>query len=195
MFQENPATGDRRVSGSLASLAGLEAGDPWAVHRILLAHAVTLGFGGLPVIWMGDELGLLNDPAWAAEPEHGEDNRWVHRPRMPWPLPPDEHGIQAGVRRLVQVRASLPHLHASVGAEVLDPRDPGVLLVARRHPLGPMLGAYNVMPEPRHVPLEVLRVLGLDPARVVDHVAGTTPTVRDGAVQLAPYAAVWLTGE
>ena len=28
VFQENPATGDRRISGSLASLAGLEAGDP-----------------------------------------------------------------------------------------------------------------------------------------------------------------------
>ena len=35
-----------------------------AVGRILLAHAVVLGFGGLPVIWMGDELGLLNDPDW-----------------------------------------------------------------------------------------------------------------------------------
>ena len=39
-------------------------------QRILLAHAMVLGFGGLPVIWMGDELGLLNDPDWAAEPDH-----------------------------------------------------------------------------------------------------------------------------
>ena len=61
VFQGNPATGDRRISGSLASLAGREAHDPGAVARILLAHAVVLGFGGLPVIWMGDELGLLND--------------------------------------------------------------------------------------------------------------------------------------
>ncbi len=197
VFQENQATGDRRISGSLASLAGLEAGDPWAVHRILLAHAVVLGFGGLPVIWMGDELGLLNDHDFAVEPSHADDNRWVHRPRMPWPAGADEwtdeHGITAGVRRLVEVRASLPHLHASVAADVLDPRDPGVLLVARRHPLGPFLGAYNVMPEPRHVPLDVLTSLGLDPGSVVDHVSGSTPTLRDGAVQLAPYQCVWLT--
>jgi amylosucrase len=112
---------------------------------------------------------------------------------MPWPPPADEHGIQAGVRRLVRARAGLPHLHASVAATVLDPRDPGVLLVARRHPLGPMLGAYNVMPAPRHVPLSVLHGLGLDPATVVDHVSGSTLTLRDGAVQLAPYAAAWLT--
>ncbi len=192
VFQGNPATGDRRISGSLASLAGLEADDPFAVRRILLAHAIVLGFGGLPVIWMGDELGLLNDHDWAVEPSHAEDNRWAHRPRMPWPLPPDTHGIQAGVRRQVEARAGVPHLHAAVAADVLTPRDPGVLLIARRHPLGAMLGAYNVMPEPRHVPLDVLRDLGLDPAAVDDRLTGGIPTVREGAVQLAPYEAVWL---
>ena len=36
VFQENPQTHDRRVSGSLASLAGLEAGDPSAPDRIRL---------------------------------------------------------------------------------------------------------------------------------------------------------------
>jgi amylosucrase len=142
---------------------------------------------------MGDELGLLNDPAWAEEPEHAGDNRWVHRPRMPWPLPPDQHGIQAGVRHLVAARASLPHLHAAVPADVLDPRDPGVLLVARRHPVGPMLAAYNVTSSPRHVPLSVLHDLGLDESTVVDHVAGSAPTLWHGAIQLAPYQAVWLT--
>jgi amylosucrase len=192
VFQENPATGDRRISGSLASLAGLEVGDAYAARRILLVHAIILGFGGLPVIWMGDELGLLNDPDWNVPPEHADDNRWAHRPRMPWPTPVDTHRIQRGIHDLVRARASLPHLHASVSAEVLDPRDPAVFLVARRHPLGPVLGAYNMMAEPRHVPLEVLRSLGLDPARVVDHLTGSAPDIRDEAVQLPPYAAAWL---
>jgi amylosucrase len=193
VFQENTQTGDRRISGSLASLAGLEVGDPHAVRRILLAHAVILGFGGLPVIWMGDELGLLNDPDWAAEEEHADDNRWAHRPRMPWPLPEDTHGIRAGVKRLVRTRATLPHLHASVPAEVLEPRDPGVFLVARRHPLGTMLGAYNVMPERRHVPGDLLASLGLEPTTATDRLTGRPPRVRDGAVQLAPYDVLWLT--
>ena len=58
-----------------------------------------------------------------------------------------------------------------------------------------MLGAYNVTSSPRHVPLDVLDGLGLGPVigSVVDHVAGTVPTLRDGAVQLAPYQVVWLT--
>ncbi|HEU4515190.1 MAG TPA: alpha-amylase family protein [Nocardioidaceae bacterium] len=192
VFQENEATGDRRISGSLASLAGLQAGDPHAVRRILLAHAIMLGFGGLPVIWMGDELGLLNDADWDAAPEHADDNRWVHRPRMPWPVPADTHRIQRGVQALVSSRASLPHLHASVPAQVLDPRDPAVFLVARQHPLGPMLGAYNMAPEPRHVPLEVLWSVGLDHTTVVDHLTGEAPAAVDDAVQLPPYGAAWL---
>ena len=161
--------------------------------RILLGHAIILGFGGLPVIWMGDELGLLNDRDWAAEPAHAADNRWVHRQRMPWPAPPDTHGITAGLTHLVRARRRLPHLHASVPTEVWDPRDPGVLLVVRRHPSGPLLGAYNVTPEPRLVPHEVLAWLGLDPATAVDHLADGPPEVHGGAVTLAAYQAAWLT--
>jgi amylosucrase len=192
-FQENPATGDRRISGSLASLAGLEAGDPLAADRIRLAHALMLGFGGLPVIWMGDELGLLNDPDWAEEPGHAEDNRWAHRPRMPWPAPADTHGINADLRSLIAARRDLPHLHASTAAHVLDPRDPGVLLVLRPHPLGPMLGAYNVADRPGHVPHQLLRDLGLEPGRVVDRITGRAPESWDDAVQLPAYGVVWLT--
>ena len=144
MFQENYATGDRRISGSLASLAGRECHDPGAAARILLAHAVILGFGGLPVIWMGDEVGLLNDRGWADEPAHAADNRWVHRPRMPWPVPADTDGIREGLAHLLRVRASLPHLHAAHPTEVWDPRDPGVLLVVRRSPHGSLLAASNM---------------------------------------------------
>jgi len=196
VFGENEETGDRRISGTAASLAGLGAWDPNAVARVLLAHAVVLGFGGLPVLWSGDELGMLNDPHWAEEPGHAEDNRWAHRPRLTWPAAgppaPVSPAIAAGIRAMAAARATLPQLHASVAAQVLDPRDPAVLLVARRHPLGTVLGVYNVAPEPRHVPLDVLRELGLDPARVVDHLTGEPPVISDGAVQLRPYEAHWL---
>ncbi|KQS58378.1 alpha-amylase [Geodermatophilus sp. Leaf369] len=196
VFGENEETGDRRISGTAASLAGLGAWDPNAVARVLLAHAVVLGFGGLPVLWSGDELGMLNDPHWAEEPGHAEDNRWAHRPRLTWPADgppaPVSPAIAAGIRAMAAARATLPQLHASVAAQVLDPRDPAVLLVARRHPLGTVLGVYNVAPEPRHVPLDVLRELGLDPARVVDHLTGEAPVISDGAVQLRPYEAHWL---
>ena len=91
VFQENLATGDRRISGTAASLAGIESaldnGDDihldLAVRRYLLAHSLILGFGGLPLIYMGDELGLRNYYDFVDDPDHADDNRWVHRPPMP----------------------------------------------------------------------------------------------------------------
>ena len=38
----------------------------------------------MPLIYMGDELGLRNDPRWADDPAHAGDNRWMHRPPMDW---------------------------------------------------------------------------------------------------------------
>jgi amylosucrase len=193
VFQENEATGDRRISGSLASLAGLECRDPGAVPRILLAHAVVLGFGGLPVLWMGDELGLLNDRGWADEPAHAADNRWVHRPRMPWPVPTDTNGVREGLAHLLDVRKRLPHLHAAHATEIWDPRDPGVLLVVRRSAHGPLLAAANVSDRSARVPSEVFHWLGMAAGDLHDHLAGARPTFDGGAIALAPYATAWIT--
>lgn len=195
VFQHNEATGDRRISGSLASLAGLEAGDPGAVPRILLAHAVVLSYGGLPVIWMGDELGLLNDPHWADDPDHAADNRWVHRPPMDWEQVAsgqDPHGIGAGLRHLLDVRRGLPQLHAAVPTEVWDPRDSRVLLVVRRHLDGPLLAAHNVSGEEAWVADDVLHWLGLHVPGLRDALTGRAPELHGGAVRLAPYASAWL---
>jgi amylosucrase len=194
VFQHNPATGDRRISGSLASLAGLQCGDPHAFDRILLLHAFILGWGGLPVLWMGDEVGLLNDAHWADDPAHSDDNRWLHRPSMPWP-PDDPHGLLPRVRRLIRARAGTPHLHASTGTRVLDPHDSGVLLTVRDHPLGPMVGAYNVTSTERWVWGDRLRAVGLDPHHSIDRITGTAPELAAlGDVRLRPYQAIWLTG-
>ncbi|MBC9955888.1 alpha-amylase family protein [Yimella sp. cx-51] len=188
-FQENPDTGDARISGSLASLAGLEVGDPFAVSRILLAHSIILGFGGIPVIWMGDELGLLNDTDWAQEAGHEADNRWVHRPRMPWPAD-TTHPVYQGLRRLIEKRRSLPALHASTRAVPAMTHDPGVLLLKREHPYGTVLQAYNVTAQRRVVPVAALHDCGLDPQRVVDHL-GQAHVTGEG-VWLDPYQAAWL---
>ena len=162
--------------------------------RILWAHAVVLGFGGLPLIWMGDELGLLNDAGWADDPAHAADNRWVHRPRMPWDAEAhgDRHGIGAGLRHLLDVRRDLPHLHAATPTEVWDPRDPGVLLVVRRHPSGPLLAAYNATDRPARVDADVLHWLGLHTDGLHDAISGTAPSLVEGAVPLEPYAVAWL---
>ncbi len=89
-FQENPATGDCRVAGMLASLAGVEQAQQQqnaeylthALARIYLLNSVILSIGGLPLLYQGDELGLLNDYGYRDDPSKVEDSRWVNRVKV-----------------------------------------------------------------------------------------------------------------
>lgn len=112
-FQENPRTGDARISGTTASLAGLEQGDPGAVARIHLAHSIVLSTGGIPLIFLGDEVGQLNDYRYLDDPDQAGDSRWVNRPLYPADryadrLDPttDAGRVFAGLHRLIEVRRS-----------------------------------------------------------------------------------------
>ncbi|WP_238148968.1 alpha-amylase family protein [Serinicoccus sediminis] len=220
VFQHNPATGDRRISGSAAALTGLEralelvdsavdeeaAGEAEravdeAVARLLLGYAVVYGFGGIPVVWSGDEVASLGDPDWASVPEHAADNRWVHRPRLdPAEVadaladPTSAPGrVLRGMQHLARTRASLPHLHASVGAQVVAAPDAAVFVVVRRHPVGVMVQLYNLTAEPRTVPGWWVRELGLSVDRTVDALNGYPPSLTaDGSVYLSTYQPVWL---
>ncbi|WP_216319624.1 alpha-amylase family protein [Deinococcus aestuarii] len=206
VFQFNPATGDRRISGSGASLAGLEAaleaGDGGrvddAVRRLLLAHAVVLGFGGVPLLYMGDELARLNDYGFTEVPEHAPDNRWVHRPRMDWELAekvatePDSPAgrVNAGLRHLIRVRQETPHLHASIESHALPSPDGRVLLLRRDHPLGVMVQVYNFSEGEVDLPAYVLRDhLG---EHATDLLGGSAFTFGHYPVHLEPYRALWL---
>jgi amylosucrase len=164
VFQENLATGDRRISGTAASLAGIESalnsGDEihleLAVRRYLLAYSLVLGFGGLPLIYMGDELALRNYYDFVEDPDHADDNRWVHRPPMPWDVVDNRHiegtieyRVWHGLRHVISVRSSLPSLDASVESEILDPVNPAVLVFQRRYQTQTMIGVYNMTTEPQ----------------------------------------------
>lgn len=75
------------TNGMAASLVGLEPGSPapgLAERRLILLYAITFGLDGWPLIYMGDEIGLTNDEAFAQDPLRAADGRWLHRPLMDW---------------------------------------------------------------------------------------------------------------
>ena len=207
VFQANPLTGDRRISGSAASLAGLEKaleegdehGVGMAIARIVLMYTLICGYGGVPLIYMGDELGLLNDMDYGSDPAHADDNRWAHRPFMDWALvervAADEDlpaaRLNRALRHVLQVRAATPQVHASFAARVLPSPDPRVLILVRDHPLGPLVEVYNMSEQTVQLHHSVLtQHLGYDARELI---GGYTYDLRPATIDIWPYQAAWLT--
>ena len=92
LFNYNPINKDGRINGTCASLAGLELalerGDEdeieLAIRRIHLLYSVVFSVGGIPLIYLGDGLGTLNDYSYREDRFKFNDSRWVHRPAMDW---------------------------------------------------------------------------------------------------------------
>jgi amylosucrase len=207
VFQENKKTGDRRISGSAASLAGLEQAltlkdkqlEHLSLERLLMAHALVLGYGGVPLLYMGDELALLNDPSYLENPEMAMDNRWIHRPAMPWDKAehaianPDslEGRMYHGLKHLIQTRVSTPHLHAAVETQVCETQNSHVFMYNRAHPLGNFVGIYNFSETAQTYPVWQLQELGIQVP--LDRISNTKLEIIDGVIWLAPYARLWIT--
>ncbi|MGB5170924.1 MAG: amylosucrase [Eudoraea sp.] len=94
IFMFNPKNGDGRITGSAASLLGLERGIKEndsdviekAVKKIVLLHSIILSFGGIPMLYAGDEIGTLNDYSFLNDPGKKDDSRWLNRPMQNWAL-------------------------------------------------------------------------------------------------------------
>lgn len=135
-FQENPKTGDARISGTCASLAGVEsalnAESPreleLAIKRILLIHGIIMTIGGIPLIYLGDEIGILNDYSYRNDPEKARDSRWVHRPYTDWEKVSSRKDPQTvegrvfqGLQRLIVLRKE----HEIFAGDGMKPMDTG----------------------------------------------------------------------
>ncbi len=205
VFQFNPVTQDRRISGSFASLAGLEKGqglaDPaligQSIERILLGYALMCGYGGIPLLYMGDELGLSNDTSYLKDKDLARDNRWMHRPPMDWKKAKKRHkegSIEArlfqGVLSIVRARKRTPHLNISYESLVLDTGHPHVFVYRRMHPLGTFLGIYNFSEHSQRISAELCYEHHL--FEPFDQLAEHFVTVTDGYIYLKPYDRLWL---
>jgi amylosucrase len=196
-FQDNPATGDCRISGTCASLCGLEQSDPLAVARILLLHGVAMAAGGIPLIYLGDEVGTTNDFGYLDEPGKAADSRWVHRPRRHAERYAQRHDadteagrVFTGLKRLVDARRSTPALAGNrlIGFRT---RNPHVLGFTRPGAGGGLLVLANFSDHPQAIGAEVLQA---QPEQLFDRLTGQRHAVRRG-LSLGPCQMVWLSPE
>jgi amylosucrase len=205
LFQENPETGDRRNSGTTASLAGLEralkAGDRGledaAIDRILMGHALIASFGGIPLVYMGDEIALLNDWSYTSVPGHAHDSRWLHRPAMDWSRAAQAEAgadpgarVLAGLRHILARRAATPELHAAYPTLILDTGQVGLFAFARAAPTGSLVCVFNFTEFWTTLRHEWALSHG---ARALHDALSDAPVTLDaGRILLPPFARVWL---
>ena len=168
-FQENPLTGDCRISGTCASLAGLEKalreeGDDeveLAVRRILLIHGIILTAGGIPLIYLGDEIGTLNDYTYRDDPAHERDSRWVHRPRADWENYTKrnhpsciEGRVYQGLRELISLRKE-HEVFSGNELEIIPTENDHVLGFMRRYMGKHAMIFANFSESPQRIPARV----------------------------------------
>ncbi len=203
-FQENPRTKDARISGTCASLAGLEkalneetqAEVELAIQRILLIHNVILSIGGIPLIYLGDEVGTLNDYSYRENPAKMDDSRWVHRPKADTSLyqrRKDEKAIPGriyhGLKRLIHLRKNF----SPIGGEpprFIDAGNPHVFGYVRRNGTQNLLILNNFSEDPQIIAPNTLRLLGIR-SDFEDLVSENLYT-SEAELVLAPFQYLWL---
>lgn len=203
-FQENPRTGDARISGACASLAGLEKAlreegpdeVELAIRRILLIHSVILSIGGIPLIYLGDEVGTLNDYRYRNDPAKAGDSRWVHRPYTDWEriARRSEPGtvearIYSALEHLIALRKETTAL-ADGAMQVIDTGNGHVFGYARQGGEGRVLALCNFSEREQSIPANTVRANGLS-YTFRDLVSGERVELGD-ALTLAPYQYMWL---
>jgi amylosucrase len=174
-FQENPKTGDVRISGTCASLAGLEKAlreetereVDLAVGRILLIHAIILMVGGIPLIYLGDEWGKLNDYSFRDDPSKAGDSRWVHRPATDWKQyerrndPGTIEGrVYQGLRRLIELRKH-NRAFGQGATDIIETGNDALLAFVRQAGGQRVLVFANFSEREQIAPANLLRLYGL----------------------------------
>jgi amylosucrase len=162
-FQFNADNGDVRISGTLSSLAGLEDalekqdGEliEQAVRRINLLRSILVSIGGIPLLYIGDEWGVLNDYTYLSDPGKAGDSRWVHRSRKRWNAREDltdqdtlEWRFFHEMVKLFSLRKTLPALQNG-GMEVIHTGNPHLFGYVRAFGSQKILVVNNFAEEPQ----------------------------------------------
>lgn len=210
-FGVNSKTGDARISGSLASLVGLESAldvqdeeaVDMAIKSIVLLHNVILSFGGLPLLYYGDAIGTLNNLEFLSDPATQHDSRWTHRSRFDWDKAEKRHQtgsveqrIFSSLKKLIALRKELPAFADFDTRKLLLLDNPNLLVFFRSDPencRSRVLVISNFNSEEQWIPVEALSSHGFfTHGAMPDLYSGEQVAVKDDHVTIPPLSFFWL---
>jgi len=214
LFGQNKKNGDARISGSLASLVGLqyalEKGDPKeiedAVRNILLLHSMILSFGGIPLLYYGDELGVLNDFSYQDDPHKAGDSRWIHRPTIDWEKAENrnvagtvEYKIFSALKRMIAVRKEIEVFADFNNRELIEVENPHLFVFGRYNIITQAQGVLvvaNFDSMPQHLNLnDVSNWFSNQYGQIIDLYSGQSPDIFNDTLVVPGFSFYWLNGQ
>lgn len=209
-FGINDKTGDARISGSLASLVGLqyaidaddEQATEEAIRIILLLHSLILSFGGLPLLYYGDEIGTFNDESYKTDPVKMDDSRWVHRPFIDWQKAALRHTpgtleytIFTQLKTMIAVRKELLAFADFNNRDLVDVDNPHVFVFERydnSNPNNSVLVVANFDKHPQRIDKTQLGGWSTRHLQLVDVISGRPPEQVVDDLVLPSFGYYWL---
>jgi amylosucrase len=203
-FQFNPNNGDLRISGTLSSLAGLEAAleaqdnalIELAVRRINMLRSIMVSIGGIPLLYAGDEYGMLNDYTFLSDPAKVNDSRWVHRSKKRWAAADDltdadtlEWRFFHEMARFFKLRKQAPAMRNG-GMELFDAQNPHLFAYLRSDGAQRLLVINNFSESPQVVKAARLSAAGMNQGNLELLSQQILPTGAD--LILDGYRYVWI---
>jgi len=187
LFSFNPKTQDARISGSLASLCGLEKAIEenkeedidTAIRKIILMQAHSFMLGGIPMIFYGDEAGYTNDYSYLLEEGKSYDNRWMHRPVIDWKKNErvDEEGtieyqVFTSTQKLIGIRRKLTAFADYKNLVWLAPHNNHVAGYLRTIEEQKLFCVFNFSNQPAYLTWYAFKQYGVQPEILFDHWTG-----------------------
>jgi len=210
-FGQNKKNGDARISGSLASLVGLqhalEEGELTtiedAIRSILLLHSLIMSFGGIPLLYYGDELGQLNDYSYQEDTNKAGDSRWLHRPTIDWDKAEQrnipgtiEYKIFSALKRLIAVRKEIEVFADFNNRELIEVENPHLFVFGRysiSKPAEQVLVIANFDGKPQHLDLTTAGSWANSPhGKLVDLYSGCSPDIFKKTLVVPGFGFYWL---
>ncbi|MFT4786914.1 MAG: amylosucrase [Cyclobacteriaceae bacterium] len=207
-FMIEKETGNARVSGSLASLVGLEKAInnnnqdeiDVAIRRIVMLHAVILSYGGIPMLYMGDEVATTNDYSYLESEQTKHDNRWMHRPRFDAERDKlrkksgsVEQRVFSQISHLISLRKQTVEFADHNNCYRIESRNSSVFAFIRAAGVYRTLCIYNLNDHPESFYLDVLQEHGFAPKhQLFDRITDQYLDNAEYNILLQPYQSCWL---
>ncbi len=158
LYNDDPRLGDARLCGTTASLCGIEAAEyeknDWKIDRAIrldiMLHAFLLTQSGIPVLYSGDEVGLLNDYGYHEDPLKWEDSRYLHRGDMNWGSAEQrkvagtrENRIFTALRQLEEIRSDYEVFDNEADTWIVEPYNDHILGIGRYYQGQKLIALFN----------------------------------------------------